>query len=939
MPEMLKIKGARVHNLKNISINIPKNKLVVITGLSGSGKSSLAFDTIYAEGQRRYAESLSAYARQFMEVRDKPDIDGIEGLSPTIAIDQRINTQNPRSTVGTVTEIYDFLRLLFARAGKQYCSECEEEVVSYTNGEIVEQVRDLGRKNKEILILSPLVRNETVEQPRVLLEKVEQSGYDHVRVNGKVIKINELATLAFDPKKRYQVELLIGKINDIKKQDPTKWVETALDLSNGLIYVGTDKEDKVFSTSGLCLKCGRIMPDLDIRNFSFNSPFGACPRCTGLGITMEVDPALVIPNPRLSLLEGAIQPWTRITGNQNYYQKILKAVADKHGFSVEIPVSSLSSKTMDIILKGTGKEIYEIEGKKINFPGVLEDLRQRHLQTDSDYIRKEIEQYMREQVCSLCFGRKLKKDSLAVKFEGFNIAQLSEMNIEDSIVFFRNLIKKNGLTKKYIIEPIVKEILVRLENLSRVGLDYLSLTRSMNTVSGGEATRVRLATQLSSGLTGVIYVLDEPSVGLHSRDNQKLIDTLKYLRDLGNTVIVVEHDAAIMKEADYLIDVGPGAGIYGGQIIAAGTLAEIKKAKNSLTADYLFGKADVSDDFEDDLRKKKENKKEKQKNISIIGAQGFNLKNINVEIPLSKLVCVTGVSGSGKSTLIVDILGKYLSKYFYRAKDEPGIHKEIKGVDNIDKVIAIDQSPIGRTPRSNPATYTGVFTLIRDLYASLPESRMRRYDAGKFSFNVKGGGRCETCAGEGYIRIPMQFLADVFVVCNDCNGSRYNQEALDIHYHGKNIAEVLKMTIEEAYKFFVDQRQIADKLNVLRQVGLGYLELGQPATTLSGGEAQRIKLATELSRASTGKTLYILDEPTTGLHFEDVKRLLLVLKQLVEKGNSVLIIEHNLDVIKNSDWVIELGPEGGKKGGELVVAGTVQDVIKNKRSWTGKYLK
>ncbi len=939
MPEMLKIKGARVHNLKNISINIPKNKLVVITGLSGSGKSSLAFDTIYAEGQRRYAESLSAYARQFMEVRDKPDIDGIEGLSPTIAIDQRINTQNPRSTVGTVTEIYDFLRLLFARAGKQYCSECEEEVVSYTTGEIVEQVRDLGRKNKEILILSPLVRNEAVEQSRVLLEKVEQSGYDHVRVNGKVIKINELAALAFDPKKKYQVELLIGKINDIKKQDPTKWVETALDLSNGLLYVGTDKEDKFFSTSGLCLKCGRIMPDLDIRNFSFNSPFGACPRCTGLGITMEVDPALVIPNPRLSLLEGAIQPWTRITGNQSYYQKILKAVADKHGFSVEIPVSSLSSKTMDIILKGTGKEIYEIEGKKINFPGVLEDLRQRHLQTDSDYIRKEIEQYMREQICSLCFGRKLKKDSLAVKFEGFNIAQLSEMNIEDSIVFFRNLIKKNGLTKKYIIEPVVKEILVRLENLSRVGLDYLSLTRSMNTVSGGEATRVRLATQLSSGLTGVIYVLDEPSVGLHSRDNQKLIDTLKYLRDLGNTVIVVEHDAAIMKEADYLIDVGPGAGIYGGQIIAAGTLAEIKKAKNSLTADYLFGKADVSDDFEDDLRKKKENKKEKQKNISIIGAQGFNLKNINVEIPLSKLVCVTGVSGSGKSTLIVDILGKYLSKYFYRAKDEPGIHKEIKGVDNIDKVIAIDQSPIGRTPRSNPATYTGVFTLIRDLYASLPESRMRRYDAGKFSFNVKGGGRCETCAGEGYIRIPMQFLADVFVVCNDCNGSRYNQEALDIHYHGKNIAEVLKMTIEEAYKFFVDQRQIADKLNVLRQVGLGYLELGQPATTLSGGEAQRIKLATELSRASTGKTLYILDEPTTGLHFEDVKRLLLVLKQLVEKGNSVLIIEHNLDVIKNSDWVIELGPEGGKKGGELVVAGTVQDVIKNKRSWTGKYLK
>jgi len=539
----------------------------------------------------------------------------------------------------------------------------------------------------------------------------------------------------------------------------------------------------------------------------------------------------------------------------------------------------------------------------------------------------------------MCEGKRLKKESLSVKFEGFNIAELSEMYIEDAVVFFKNLLKKNGLPKKNVVEPIVKEILARLENLSRVGLDYLNLTRSMNTVSGGEATRVRLATQLSSGLTGVVYILDEPSIGLHARDNQKLIDTLKYLRDLGNTVIVVEHDAAIMKEADYLIDVGPGAGVYGGQIIAAGTLPEIKKAKNSLTADYLFGRASVSDDFEDELRKKKENKKGAEKKISIIGAQGFNLKKINVDIPLSKLICVTGVSGSGKSTLIIDTLGKYLSKYFYRAKDEPGKYKEVKGVNNIDKVIAIDQSPIGRTPRSNPATYTGVFTLIRDLYASLPESRMRRYDAGKFSFNVKGGGRCETCAGEGYIRIPMQFLADVFVICNDCNGSRYNQEALEIHYKGKNIAEVLKMTVEEAYKFFSDQRQIADKLNVLRQVGLGYVELGQPATTLSGGEAQRIKLATELARASTGKTLYILDEPTTGLHFEDIKRLLLVLKQLVEKGNTVLIIEHNLDVIKNCDWIIELGPEGGRRGGELVAVGTLKDIMKNKKSWTGKYLK
>lgn len=940
MQEMIKIKGARVHNLKNISVNIPKNKLVVITGLSGSGKSSLAFDTIYAEGQRRYAESLSAYARQFMEVRDKPDIDSIEGLSPTIAIDQRINTQNPRSTVGTVTEIYDFLRLLFARVGKQYCPDCNEEVMSYTTGEIIEITRELCRRNKEILILSPLVRDEVVEQPRALLEKVEQSGFDHVRVNGKILKIHELAGMAFDPKKTYKIELLISKINDIKKQDPTKWVEIALDLSNGLLYLGTDREDKILSTLGLCLKCGKIMPDLDVRNFSFNSPFGACPRCTGLGITMEVDPSLVIPNPRLSLLEGAIQPWTRITGNQNQYQKILKAVAEKHGFSVEAPVSSLSAKIRDILLKGTGKELYEVDGKKINFVGVMEDLRQRHLQTDSDYIRKEIEQYMREQVCSLCEGKRLKRESLAVKFDQYDITQISEINIEDSAILFKSFLKNEKLLKKNIAEPIIKEILVRLENLTRVGLGYISLNRSMNTLSGGEATRVRLATQLSSGLTGVVYVLDEPSVGLHSRDNQKLIDTLKYLRDLGNSVIVVEHDAAIMKEADYLIDVGPGAGVYGGKIVAAGTLAEIKKTKNSLTSDYLFGRADVSDDFEYYSEKKKEkNKKEEVKKISIIGAQGFNLKNIDVDIPLGKLVSVTGVSGSGKSTLIVDILGKYLSKTFYRAKDEPGTHKEIKGVENIDKVIAIDQSPIGRTPRSNPATYTGIFTLIRDLYSNLPESRMRRYDAGKFSFNVKGGGRCETCAGEGYIRIPMQFLADVFVVCNDCNGSRYNQEALEINYKGKNIAEVLKMTIEEAYKFFIENRQIADKLNILRQVGLGYLELGQPATTLSGGEAQRIKLATELARASTGKTLYILDEPTTGLHFEDIKRLLLVLKQLAEKGNTVLIIEHNLDVIKNSDWVIELGPEGGKKGGELIAVGTVSDIIKNKKSWTGKYLK
>ncbi|MDD2758074.1 MAG: excinuclease ABC subunit UvrA [Patescibacteria group bacterium] len=933
MPEKIVIKGARVHNLKNVDIDIPKNKFVVITGLSGSGKSSLAFDTIYAEGQRRYAESLSSYARQFMEVRDKPDIDSVVGLSPTIAIDQRASTQNPRSTVGTVTEVYDYLRLLFARAGEQFCPDCGVKVNVFTAGEITEKVRQLARKNGELLILSPLVRDQKVEA-KALIEEVEQSGLDTVWLDGDLIKINELADFVFDPKKSYRVGLLVGKIDDVKKQDPNKMVETAIDLSNGLVDLVIKNKLETYSTFGLCPKCGATMPAPDIRNFSFNSPLGACPRCTGLGITMEVDTDLVIPNRRLTLAEGAIQPWTRITGNQTWYQKILSALAKRHGFSMDTPAGDLSKSALEIILHGTGQEPYDVEGKKVVFNGVVEDLRARHLATDSDYVRKEIEQYMREQVCSLCLGKRLKKESLAVKVKEKNIAEVSAMNIEESVGFFKDLngAKNKETRNSLVIAPIVKEINSRLSNLTSVGLDYLSLDRSMNTLSGGEVTRVRLSTQLSSGLTGVVYILDEPSVGLHPRDIKKLIDTLKYLRDLGNSVIVVEHDAAVMNAADYIIDVGPGAGVYGGEIVAKGTLAEIKKSKNSLTGDYLSGRTKVK-------RITPKKIKETGKKIRIVGASAFNLKNITVNIPLSKLVCVTGVSGSGKSTLIVEILSKALSKHFYRAKEEPGAHKSIEGINNIDKVIAIDQSPIGRTPRSNPATYTGVFTLIRDLFSSLPEAKMRRYDAGKFSFNVKGGGRCEACAGEGYVRIPMQFLADVFVTCNECGGSRYNQEALEIHYQGKNISDILNMTVEEAYKFFSSDRQIAQKLNVLRDVGLSYLQLGQPATTLSGGEAQRIKLATELSRASTGKTLYILDEPTTGLHFEDISRLLQVLEQLVEKGNTVLIIEHNIDVIKNCDWVIELGPDGGKHGGELVAEGPADKLIKNKKSWTGKYLK
>ncbi len=928
MTDKLVIRGAKVHNLKNISVEIPKNKLVVVTGLSGSGKSSLAFDTIYAEGQRRYAESLSSYARQFMEVRDKPDVERVDGLSPTIAIDQKIFTQNPRSTVGTVTEVYDYLRLLFARAGTQYCPDCDEPVEKYTAGEIVESARKLARKT-EVLILSPLVIKNRVE-PKALLEKIEQSGCEWVRINGEIIKINSLSLYKFNKNSLYDVDLLVGTIKDIKKQNPSGFLETALDLSNGTAVLSAGGKDIIYSTTGRCPKCGKTVPSLDVRSFSFNSPYGACPRCTGLGVTMEVDPGLVIPNPRLTLAEGAIQPWTRITGNQSWYQKMLSALATRHNFSLDVPVMNLPKKVLDMVMNGTGSEVYEVDGKKTMFSGVINDMTERHLETSSEYVRREIEQYMREQICPLCHGKRLRRESLFVKINEYSIADISAGSMEENKAILQKIREKNN--KKQITESIIREILPRLDNLTKVGLNYLSLERPMNTLSGGEVTRVRLATQLSSGLTGVIYILDEPSVGLHPRDNDKLISTLKYLRDLGNTVIVVEHDSAMMEAAEYMIDIGPGAGLFGGEVMAAGTLADIKRSKHSLTGQYLSGHAKV------DCEKKKTVKKGVQ-NLEIIGATAFNLKDVSVKIPLGKLVCVTGVSGSGKSSLVIDVLSKALTKHFFRAKDEPGAHKALKGLEYIDKVISIDQSPIGRTPRSNPATYTGVFTLIRDLFSNLPEAKIRGYDAGKFSFNVKGGGRCEACAGEGYVRIPMQFLADVFVECNECNGSRYNQEALEIHYHNKNIADILKMTAEEAHRFFTDIPVLADKLNILRDVGLGYLELGQPATTLSGGEAQRIKLATELSRVSTGKTLYILDEPTTGLHFEDIKKLLAVLNMLVEKGNTVLIIEHNLDVIRCADWIIDMGPEGGAGGGKVVATGTPEDIMKNKKSWTGKYMR
>ncbi len=939
MSDKISIKNCRVNNLKDVSLDIQKNKLTVITGLSGSGKSSLAFDTIYAEGQRRYAESLNAYARQFMDVQDKPDVDEITGLSPTIAIDQKNTSRNPRSTVGTTTEIYDFLRLLFARIGVQYCPDTDHRVTQYSPGEITEEVRKLARKSSALLILAPFIKGKSVKKNDIM-KRVEPLEFNNVRVNGIVLPSKQLKSILKDGETLYDIELLIGKISDVKKQKVSLLVEKALDMSNGSVLVVDEDsgEEYTFTTFPFCENSERNFDAIEPRTFSFNSPYGACTRCTGLGYTLDVNTTLVIPNPRLTLAEGAIQPWTRIVGNQNYYHKLLKTVADAHGFSVDTPVEELTKNVSDILFYGTDGQEYLIDGKKVYFDGIIPDLTTRHATTSSEYIKKEIEHYMRETVCPVCKGRRLKPESLAVKIGDLSIGDFVEMSIEESVKFFDSFLLKKGplydacsAEQHKIATPVVREVHKRLGYLLDVGLYYLTLDRAVSTLSGGEAQRIRLSTQLSTGLTDVIYILDEPSIGLHTKDNQKLIGTLQKLRDLGNTVIVVEHDAEMMEAADHIIDIGPGAGIYGGELIAAGKVAQIKKSDKSLTGQYLSGKAKIP--------VPKKLRKGNGKKISIIGATAHNLKNIDVDIPLGTFISVTGVSGSGKSTLITQILSRALSKHFYRAKAEPGDHKKITGISNVNKVISIDQTPIGRTPRSNPATYTGIFTVIRDLFSNTPESKLRGLTAGMFSFNVKGGGRCEACSGEGYVRIPMQFLTDVFVECGECEGKRYNREALEINYRQKNISDVLNMPIEEASKFFRDVPAISDKLQILRDVGLGYIHLGQPATTLSGGEAQRIKLATELSRRSTGKTLYILDEPTTGLHFEDIKRLLSVLNKLVDKGNTVLTIEHNLDVIKCADWIIDLGPEGGKRGGEVVAQGTPQEVIKVKESWTGKYLK
>ncbi|MHB8870996.1 MAG: excinuclease ABC subunit UvrA [Candidatus Doudnabacteria bacterium] len=938
---MIKIRGAKQHNLKNINLDLPSNKLIVMTGLSGSGKSSLAFDTIYAEGQRRYVESLSAYARQFLGLMDKPDVESIEGLSPAISIDQKSASHNPRSTVGTVTEIYDYLRLLYARVGVPHCPVCGKKISGQTVSQMIDQLSNLPHGTK-IILMAPFIKDQKGEHKHVL-EEAKKAGYARVRVDGVVMDLDEALRLNLDKKKKHSIEVVIDRIT-IDKEERGRLadsLETALELGDEIAIVQlADNPNKeiLLSQKFACPEGHMSMPELAPRNFSFNSPHGACPECTGLGTKLEIVPELVIPNSKLTLAEGAIRPWSKTTSRISWYTRILQAVADEFGFSMDVPISKLPKSAVDIILHGTGEKKISVEHGEddfeydynTTFEGVIPNLERRYRETDSDYMRREIENYMRITECPVCLGKRLKPEALAVTVVDKGIVDVSKMSIDDADLFFRDLNKKLSEKDKKIAYQILKEISARLSFLKDVGLNYLTLDRSADTLSGGEAQRIRLATQIGSGLTGVLYILDEPSIGLHQRDNDRLLKTLKGLRDLGNTVIVVEHDQDTIESSDWVVDIGPGAGKHGGEVIAEGTPAQIKKNKNSITGQYLSGVEKI----EVPKRRHPGNGKK----LSIIGAEEHNLKNINVDLPLGKFVVLTGVSGSGKSTLLNEILAKALSNYFYNSKEAVGKHKKLQGVEHIDKIINIDQSPIGRTPRSNPATYTGVFTYIRDLFAATPEAKMRGYKAGRFSFNVKGG-RCEVCGGDGVIKIEMHFLADVYVACEECKGKRYNREALEIHYKEKNISDVLEMTVDEAKVFFKHIPLIYKKLETLSEVGLGYMHLGQQATTLSGGEAQRIKLSSELSRASTGRTLYILDEPTTGLHFADVKRLLSVLNKLVEKGNTVVVIEHNLDVIKSADWVIDLGPEGGDKGGELIAAGTPEDVSKIKRSYTGQYLK
>jgi excinuclease ABC subunit A len=933
MADEIVVKGAREHNLKNVDVTIPRGKLVVITGLSGSGKSSLAFDTIYAEGQRRYVESLSSYARQFLGIMEKPDVDQIDGLSPAISIDQKSTSRNPRSTVATVTEIYDYLRLLFARIGIPHCPIDGQPVVRQTTANIIEQITALP-KDAKLMILAPVVVDKKGAFEHIP-EQYQRAGFARVRVDGVVYALDEFPEL--DKNYRHTIEVVVDRLvnNDDSRTRLAQSVEQGLEVAEGRLNVLNADTNEVTNYS-LMYACPDhpdvVIPELEPRTFSFNSPHGACPVCTGLGSRLEVDPELVLPNGRLTIAEGAIRPFNRFNAD-GWYNKRLQAVADKYGFSLHVPTGQLKQEDIDRIMYGTGTEVYRVPlggGRFFNstYEGVVPNLERRHHETDSDFIRRDIEKFMVEKACYACKGKRLKPEVLAVTINGKSIMDVCDQSIDDAYEWFTHLELNEKELK--IARLILKEISARLQFLVDVGLNYLTLLRSATTLSGGEAQRIRLATQIGSGLMGVLYVLDEPSIGLHQRDNARLIATLKHLRDLGNTVLVVEHDEETIRTADYLLDIGPGAGVHGGYVVAAGTPDEVAKVAESITAQYLAGGREIA------VPKKRRNGNGKE--LVIKGARENNLKNIDVSIPLGKLVVVSGVSGSGKSSLINDILAKELQAQLHHANTAPGKHDDIEGIKQLDKAIIIDQSPIGRTPRSNPATYTGLFTPIRELFANTPEAKLRGYSPGRFSFNVKGG-RCENCAGDGIIKIEMHFLPDVYVPCEVCQGKRYNREALEIHYKGKTISDVLEMTCEQALEFFQNIPSIANKLQTLVDVGLGYIGLGQSATTLSGGEAQRIKLSSELSRRATGRTLYILDEPTTGLHMADVDKLLRMLHALVDAGNSIIVIEHNLDVIKNADYLIDMGPEGGAGGGTVVAEGTPEQVAKNGASYTGQYLK
>ncbi|MGD7053039.1 excinuclease ABC subunit UvrA [Sutcliffiella horikoshii] len=928
------VKGARAHNLKNIDVTIPRDKLVVLTGLSGSGKSSLAFDTIYAEGQRRYVESLSAYARQFLGQMDKPDVDAIEGLSPAISIDQKTTSRNPRSTVGTVTEIYDYLRLLFARVGRPTCPKHGIEISSQTIEQMVDRIMEYPERTK-LQILAPVIQGRKGTHVKTL-EDIKKQGYVRVRVNGEMMEISD--DIELEKNKKHSIEVVIDRIV-VKEGVETRLsdsLESALRLGEGKVIVDViGEEELLFSEHHACPQCGFSIGELEPRMFSFNSPYGACQKCDGLGTKLEVDIDLVMPNKNLSLKEHALAPWEP-TSSQ-YYPQMLQAVCNHFGIDMDVPVKDIPKNLLDKVLYGSGKEeIYfryendfgQVRESYIIFEGVIPNVERRYKETSSDYIREQMEKYMAQQPCPACKGNRLKLESLSVLINNKHIGNVTNFSIVEALDFFDSL----ELTEKErkIAHMILREIEERLGFLNNVGLDYLTMSRSAGTLSGGEAQRIRLATQIGSRLTGVLYILDEPSIGLHQRDNDRLIQTLKNMRDIGNTLIVVEHDEDTMMAADYLLDIGPGAGVHGGQVISAGTPEEVMNDESSLTGQYLSGKKFIP--------LPTERKVVKDRFIEVIGANENNLSNVNVKIPLGCFVAVTGVSGSGKSTLINDILHKALAQRLHNAKTKPGQHKEIRGIDHLDKVIDIDQSPIGRTPRSNPATYTGVFDDIRDVFASTNEAKVRGYKKGRFSFNVKGG-RCEACRGDGIIKIEMHFLPDVYVPCEVCHGKRYNRETLEVQYKGKNIDDILKMTVEDAVSFFENIPKIKRKLQTIYDVGLGYITLGQPATTLSGGEAQRVKLASELHRRSTGRSLYILDEPTTGLHVDDISRLLKVLQRLVENGDTVLVIEHNLDVIKAVDYMVDLGPEGGDKGGSIIATGTPEEVIEIEASYTGQYLR